>query len=96
MNISITNTSAAVTNAEKLLHITNEINSVKESIQYILGELSEYWAATQEDQQSFYGSLEKGVMGLEKIVQCNKDFSNAVMEYVEAISTTSQNSVTTN
>ena len=93
MEIIITNTAAAVNNAENLLHLTNEINSVKESIQYILGELSEYWAATQEDQQSFYKGLESGVNGLENIIQCNKDFSNAIIEYVNVLESTSQNSV---
>ncbi len=89
MAIIINNTSSVKTMADNLLTETKKIESVKESINYILSELNEYWAANQEDQQTFYKGLQDNVAALETISSCNNEFSNSLVEYMNATDATS-------
>lgn len=88
--IGITNTAVAVEKAETLLEASTRITTLTENIETILAELGEYWSATQEDQQVFYVNLKKNVENLTEIVACNQEFSEAIVEYVHALETTSQ------
>ena len=88
--IGITNTAVAVEKAETLLEASTRITTLTENIETILAELGEYWSATQEDQQEFYVNLKKNVENLTEIVACNQEFSEAIVEYVHALETTSQ------
>ena len=67
MAIIINNTDLVKSKAEELKTETVDLRSVKESIDYILAELNEYWSATQEDQQVFYKGLQEDMDSLETI-----------------------------
>ena len=91
--ITITDTVQTKSVAEELIVNTNELNSVKASIEFILTELNEYWEATQEDAQSFAAGLKDGTTALETICTCNKNFANAINAYVDAQAKTASNTV---
>ena len=93
MAIIINNTATVKAKAEELLVEAEKLESVTQSIEYILGELNEYWSAGQDDQQTFYNGLKQNVEELETIHKCNYDFSNALVEYMEVTEKTSGTTV---
>ena len=72
---------------------TVKIDSCKESIEYILNELSEYWSATSQDQQGFHKELKDNANVLNNICTCNRDFSSAIVQYMEVTEGTSNKTV---
>ena len=93
MAIIINNTDLVKSKAEELKTEAIDLRSVKESIDYILAELNEYWSAVQEDQQVFYKGLQEDMNALETIYTCDSEFADAMVEYMEVTKTTSQNTV---
>jgi len=93
MAIIINNTATVKSASQDLITEAKKIESVKESIEYILNELNEYWSATQEDQQSFYKGLQDSVGSLETIHTCNQEFANAMIDYMEITDKTSANTL---
>ena len=93
MAIIINDTATVKTKAQELIAEAEKIESVTQSIEYILGELNEYWSAVQEDQQTFYNGLKQNVTDLETIHKCDFDFSNAIIEYMEVTDKTSATTV---
>ena len=91
MAIIINDTLSVKKMADELNVESNKIESVKDSIAYILKELKEYWSETQEDQQSFYNGLSKCVESLETIHTCNLEFSNAIIDYMDVTEKISTN-----
>ena len=93
MAIIINNTATVKSKAEELIIEAEKIQSVAESIEYILGELNEYWSAVQEDQQTFYNGLKQNVTDLDTIQKCDYDFANAIIEYMEVTDKTSATTI---
>ena len=93
MNIEITDTKAIINDANTLLEDVVELESVKDSIEYILNEIKEYWEQTQEDAAAFYEDLRKNVDTLSELLKCNKEFATAISEYAESQEKVSQNSI---
>lgn len=93
MAIIINNTSVVKQNAEELISESEKMSSVKDSIEYILGELNEYWEATQQDQQTFYNGLKSDVEALATVHTCNSEFANSMIEYMEVTEKTSQETI---
>ena len=69
--------------ADKLTAAATELESVKVSIDYILKELGQFWAQTQEDAQDFAASLTQHVQFLDKYVENSKKLSYIISNYVE-------------
>lgn len=92
-NIAIKNTTVVKREAENLITQTEKIESVKDSIKWILMEIKNYWAETQEDQQAFAKGLEENTQVLENIIACNNDFSQAIIQYMEVTDKTSQTTI---
>ncbi len=93
MAIIINNTQQVKEYAQELASNAERISSVKDSIDYILNELAEYWEQTQEDAQSFSEGLRSESNTLGTIVECNKEFAMAMENYITATEATSQTSV---
>lgn len=93
MAIIINNTETVKNKAEELITESTKLQSVRESIDYILNELNEYWSATQQDQQSFYNELKNNMENLETVYTCNQEFADAMIEYMEVTNKTSQTTV---
>lgn len=91
--IKINNTAQAISDAEEIASAAVKINSVAESIEFILSEVKSYWEQTQQDAQTFYNGLEQNVGILKTIAECNKDFSQIVTKYAENQDKTGQNAV---
>jgi hypothetical protein len=89
MAIIINDTATVKSKSSDLISEAVKIESVKDSIDYVLNELNEYWNATQEDQQIFYNGLKSSVAELEIIHTCNQEFANAMIEYMEVTDKTS-------
>lgn len=93
MAIIINNTATVKSNAEELKTESVKIESIKDSIEFILSELNEYWNAVQEDQQVFYKGLQTDKEALEIVKSCNDEFSDAIIEYMEVTDKTSSQTV---
>lgn len=91
--IKINNTAQAISDAEEIATNAIEINSVAESIEFILSEVKGYWEQTQQDAQVFSAGLEKNLETLNNIVECNKEFSQVITKYAENQDKTGQNAV---
>lgn len=91
--IDITDTAGVKAKAETLITEAEKIQSVKDSIDYILSELNEYWSAVQEDQQVFAKNLKENVTSLETIYTCNQEFSHSMIDYMEVTDKTSAQTV---
>ena len=91
--IIINNTDQVKSDAEELITTTAKIDSVKESIEYILDELNAYWEATQTDQQAFYSGLKADAEALTTIDECNIEFANAMIEYMDVTKDVSSQTV---
>jgi len=91
--IKINNTAQAISDAEEIATNAIELNSVAESIEFILSEVKGYWEQTQQDAQKFSTGLEKNVETLKNIVECSKEFSQVVVKYAENQDKTGQNTV---
>jgi len=91
--IKINNTAQAINDAEEIASNAVELNSVAESIEFMLAEVKGYWEQTQQDAQAFNAGLEKNLEILRNIVECNKEFSQIVIKYAENQEKTGQNAV---
>lgn len=91
--IKINNTGQVKNDAEEIATNAIKINSVAESIEFILTEVKGYWEQTQQDAQTFYTGLEQNVGILKTIAECNKDFSTTITKYAENQEKTGNNSV---
>ena len=88
--IEINDPNDVIAEAEALATNTTSIDSVRESLEFILQELNEYWSQTGEAAQSYYTGLSTNVEKLTKIVECNKEFAQAITNYSESQHSTSQ------
>ena len=93
MAIIINNTATVKSDAEELRSESIKIESVKNSIEYVLAELNQYWNEVQEDQQVFYKGLQADQEALETIKACNDEFSDSLIEYMEVTDKTSSQTV---
>ncbi len=93
MAIIINNTATVKSDAEELKSESVKIESVKNSIEYVLAELNEYWNEVQEDQQVFYKGLQADQEALETIKACNDEFSDSIIEYMEVTDKTSSQTI---
>ena len=91
--IKINNTMQAISDAEEIATNAVELNSVAESIEFMLNEVKSYWEQTQQDAQNFSKGLEKNIETIKSIVDCNKEFSQVVIQYAENQEKTGQNAV---
>ena len=93
MSIFIKNTSLVKNESEKVISETFGIQSVQESIEEILNGLNQYWNQNQEDQQKFAKGLADDVNFLKNICDCNKEFSNSIINYMEVTENISKRTV---
>lgn len=93
MSINIMQPATVKAKASELLENSNYLQSVSHSIDYILKELAVYWEQTQADAQSFSLGLKKNVEYLNNIVQYNKEFSDAIIEYIDVSEKISRNTI---
>lgn len=93
-SIEIKNVSKVISSAETLASGTVKLDSARESIDYILNELNQYWAETQQDAQTFAEGLKKNVERIQTMVECNKEFATAITNYAEAQQKTSTSAIT--
>lgn len=91
--IKINNTGQVINDAEEVATNAVKINSVAESIDYILTEVKGYWEQSQQDAQNFYNGLLQNVGILKTIAECNKDFSTTITKYAENQEKTGNNPV---
>ena len=94
MAIVINNTGQVKSSADQLSANSVKLNSVSESLEYILSEVKEYWEQSQQDAQTFSTGLQENIDKLSTIVSCNKEFSSAITNYMdvtEKISSTTVN-----
>ena len=91
--ISINDTAKAISDAQELATNAVQIDSVRESLEYILNEVKAYWEETQQDAQKFSSGLSKNVINLQSMVECNKEFANVITKYAEAQGKTAEQTV---
>ena len=91
--IIITDTATVKTSSEELAENANEIKSLAQSISYALNEVRSAWEQSQEDAKSYSDGLQKGAEYLELIESCNRDFANAIQNYMEATEKTGSQTV---
>lgn len=80
--IQINDTALVKAKAEELASNSVQVESARQSIEHILMEVKEYWAQTQQDAQTFTTGLEQNVKFIETVIGCNKDFSTAIINYM--------------
>ena len=90
-NISINNIQNVVNSAEQLAALTTDLESARDSVEYILNEVKEFWSQTQQDAQTFSEGLTQNLESLKTMSECNKEFAQAITNYAESTNTTSQN-----
>ena len=91
MVIEIKDTNKAKEDAASILSNDVKLDSALESIEYILKRLNEYWAENN-DQHSFADGLTKDSERLRAIYDYNKEFANALTDYVAQIEKVGANS----
>ena len=84
MAIIINNSDLVKEDATALAANSVQIDSIRHSIDFILGELAEYWEQTQQDAQAFTTGLKDESKYLTNIVECNKAFAEAITSYITA------------
>ena len=89
--IEINNVESVISDAEALSTCAASIESVRESLRYILNEIYEYWKGNGEAPKAFHSELNRNVNTLEKIVSWDKRFAAAIISYSEAQQKQSQN-----
>ena len=91
--IIITNTATVKTSSEELAQNAVQLESVKTSVEYSLNEVKTAWEQTQADAQTYTQAMQKDIETLSEIIACNKDFANAIQNYMEATEKTSSQTV---
>lgn len=89
----INNTSAVRTQAEQLAANSIKLESVKHSIEYALNESRQSWEQSQADATKFTTELDKDIEYLENIIACNKEFAEAIENYMKATETTGSKTI---
>ena len=93
MKIEVSDTKTAIQDANTLLIDVKELSSVRDSLEYVLHELKDYWEQTQEDAAAFYNDLNNNIQILSEILNHNKEFANAIIDYAESQEKTSANTI---
>lgn len=93
MTIRILDSKRIINDAATLLQDVVELESTKQSLEYILNEIKEYWEQTQEDAAYFYEELKNNIEVLSKILNHNKEFANAITDYAESQTKTSEKTI---
>jgi len=83
-DIIITDTATVKVESENLASNAVQLESVKVTIENALNETKAAWEQSQADAQTFTQGLTDDIQFLEEVIACNKDFANAIQNYMEA------------
>lgn len=93
MNIIINNTSRAKSSANDLINNSKSVGQYIETIQSIEAILDNNWGESQADAIYYKTRLEKEKNFLQASSQCNIQFANGIIEYIDLMEKTSSNNV---
>ena len=91
--IVITNTQQAQERVDALVQASSALQSTNERISELVGKIDQYWSSEQGDAQQFCTELTNCVKKVNTICSCDNELASAVQEYVQALSTTSNQTV---
>ena len=86
-------TTEAKEQAEMLLKNALDIDSVLNSISFIINEVKTNWYQEATDAHYYTSNLEKDVQLLEQVSKENKEFGNSIVNYVTAAETNSNKTI---
>ena len=91
--IVITNIDTVKADATELRDQAAKLEEIKTTIDTALNETKTAWEQSQADAQKYSQELTDDMKYLTELISCNKDFSVAIINYIEATKTTSTKTI---